>query len=66
MPFIISLWRTHNACLPLLRKISASRAWQRPQTKLIASTPGGVAPWLPWQSLHVGAAMSPLLMRAFA
>src|SRR6185369_17789373 len=33
----------------------AKTAWQVPHTLATAPTPGGVAPWLPWQSLHVGA-----------
>jgi hypothetical protein len=28
-------------------------------------TPGGTAPWLPWQSLQVGAERSPLSVMAF-
>src|SRR4029079_10432516 len=33
----------------------ANTVWHVPQTLAIASTPGGAAPWLPWQSLQVGA-----------
>ena len=43
----------------------ANTAWHVPQTLAIAPTPGGVAPWLPWQSLHVGAERSfPLVSAA--
>ena len=33
----------------------ANTVWQVPQTLVTAPTPGGAAPWLPWQSLQVGA-----------
>ena len=48
------------------RNSVASRVWQLPQTWSTDCTPGGAAPWLPWQSLHVGAVVSPLSYSARA
>jgi hypothetical protein len=48
------------------RNIVASRVWHEPQTFATLATPGGTAPWLPWQSLHVGAEVSPSSYRAWA
>ena len=48
----------------LLAKRSAGTLWQVPQTFATDSTPGGVAPWFPWQTLQVGAERSPFLVNA--
>ena len=50
-----SRWLSNAASFGLARKSSASRAWHWPQTNATDSSPGGCAPWLPWQSLQVGA-----------
>ena len=50
-----SRWLSNAAFFGLARKSSASRAWHWPQTNATDSSPGGCAPWLPWQSLQVGA-----------
>ena len=48
--------RANPSRFGLLRKSSASRPWHWPQTNADGlAVPGGVAPWLPWQSLQVGA-----------
>ena len=39
----------------LSANLVANTVWQVPQTLATAPTPGGAAPWLPWQSLQVGA-----------
>ena len=59
-PASCSLWPAKPARLALARNSSASRPWHWPQTKATDSRPGGVAPWLPWQSLQVGAVRSSL------
>ena len=49
----------------LFLKSSAITEWHCPQTLPTHVIPGGAAPWLPWQSLHVGADRSPLTVIAF-
>jgi hypothetical protein len=51
-----------RALLELLRETE----WHVPQTLATEETAGGVAPWLPWQELHVGAERSPFSNIAFA
>jgi hypothetical protein len=48
-----------------LPKNSAITAWHWPHTLPTHEIPGGAAPWLPWQSLQVGAERSPLVDIAF-
>ncbi len=43
----------------LLAKRSAITVWHWPHTFPTHDTPGGAAPWFPWQSLQVGAERSP-------
>src|SRR5688500_9451734 len=47
-------------------KFCASRTWHCAQTLATSVTPGGVAPWLPWHVLHVGADVSPRFSSASA
>ena len=49
----------------LFLKRSAVSEWHCPQTLPTQLIPGGTAPWLPWQSLQVGAERSPLAVIAF-
>src|SRR5580765_4918679 len=42
----------------LFSNFCAKIAWHVPHTFDTDPTPGGAAPWLPWQSLHVGAERS--------
>ena len=44
-----------SGCACSARTSTRTRVWHVPQTLAMASTPGGAAPWLPWQSLQVGA-----------
>ena len=56
-------WMHASRSMPFFSSVSrksvASRPWQLPHTLATEPTPGGTAPWLPWQSLQVGAARSP-------
>src|SRR5687768_12479317 len=61
------LWQTRHSAWPMSSKIAffgpevkfcASRTWHCAHTLATSVTPGGVAPWLPWQVLHVGADVS--------
>src|SRR6266542_4937683 len=45
-------------------KSSPCTLWHCPQTFPTQATPGGAAPWFPWQSLHVGAERSPFTIAA--
>ena len=67
------IWTNTFACT-LLSNSSAVRLWHCPHALPTQETPGGAAPWLPWQSLQVGADRSPfsdivaqwMLVRYFA
>src|ERR1035437_2928639 len=48
----------------LFSKSCAKKTWHLPQTLATESTPGGVAPWLPWQVEQVGAEISPFCIAA--
>src|SRR3990170_608173 len=57
-------WQTVHSAIPsvsnaflcgLRTKRSLVALWHCAQTLATEATPGGAAPWLPWQSLHAGA-----------
>ena len=49
----------------LRAKSSPWTVWHCPHTLPTHDTPGGAAPWLPWQSLQVGADRSPFASMVF-
>ena len=62
------LWQVEQAGSPsgsqarrcgLWSKSCSWKTWQVPQTRSTEATPGGAAPWLPWQVAQVGDDRSP-------